>query len=832
MQSPEYDKGLSDQEAAARLARIGPNLIHEPRSRSVREVAFQTLREPMFLLLLGAATLYLAVGDLAEGIFLTMGALLSLSLVIIQQARTERALRALNRLTEPQARVIRDSRTWVIPAAKIVPGDLILIGEGGRVPADARLVEGDALEVDESLLTGEAAACTKAPAGLEAGATNSSNPGAEVSPLLFAGTLVVRGQGVAEVLRTGKDTEFGRIGTELGELTEEPTLLQRDIRRLIRRLGVLAIAFCALVAVAHGLVRGDWFAGALSGLTLAISLIPEEFPVVLTIFMALGAWRLAKHNVLVRRSAVIETLGATTLLCVDKTGTLTENRMKLRQVWRDGRFFDLGSKLPSEAEPIIKAAQLASAQRPHDPMDAAIQAAAEHPVTDTPLRSYPVRPQFLAFVQVWPGKDGGVIYAAKGAHEALLSLSSGDGQLTAAAEKAAHALARRGMRVLAVASASFPADPHLDPDSVSYEFQGLLGFEDPVRADVPAALREARDAGVSVAMITGDFPATAEAVAEAVGISTDAGVITGKDLAAGGDAPEGARVFARIMPEQKLRLVQQFRKAGHVVAMTGDGINDAPALAAANVGIAMGQRGTDVAREASDLILLDDRFASIVGGIRLGRRIFANLRRAMTYIAAVHIPVAGLALLPILLGLPPIFYPMHLVLLELLLDPLCSLVFEGEPSEADAMKKPPRRAEEPLFGLREISLAGVQGAVLLVSVLSYYAWMLNAGHGEEVARAAAFVALVAGHLSLAIAEGRTPGTPFFGRERLVFWLIAAGAVLVLTAALAIPFIADILRFATPSALQLMTGAAIGIVTGGWFAVVRPRGWTVLTRASP
>ena len=822
MLSAEHDEGLSQKEAAARLASFGRNLVHEPKSRSVGEIAAETLREPMFLLLLGAAGLYLAVGDLAEGIFLTAGAMLSLSLVIIQQARTERALRALNRLAEPQARVIRDSQTMTIPAADIVPGDMILIGEGGRIPADARLVRGDALEVDESLLTGEAAACTKAPASLMVGAARSSDSGADVSSLLFAGTLVVRGQGVAEVLRTGSNTEFGRIGLQLGMITEEPTLLQRDIRRLISRLGVLAIMFCALVAVTFGLLRNDWFGGALAGLTLAISLIPEEFPVVLTIFMALGAWRLAKHNVLVRRSAVIETLGATTLLCVDKTGTLTENRMALRKLWRDGSFFDPGAELPAEARALVKTAQLASAQRPHDPMDVAIQAAAGQAITATPLRSFPLRPEFLAFVQLWSSERGGVIYAAKGAHEALLPLCSGHPEATRAAEEAAHAMASRGMRVLAVARAHFPADAQLEPHLITYELQGLLGFEDPVRADVPAALREAQNAGVSVAMITGDSPATAQAAAEAVGISTEAGVISGKDLAATSVVPAGARVFARIMPDQKLRLVQQFREAGHIVAMTGDGINDGPALAAAHVGIAMGQRGTDVAREASDLILLDDRFASIVGGIRLGRRIFTNLRRAMTYIAAVHIPVAGLALLPILLGLPPMFYPMHLVLLELLLDPLCSLVFEGEPSEADAMMKPPRPAREPLFGLSEISLAGVQGAVLLISVLSYYAWMQDSGQGEDVARAAAFIALVVGHLSLAIAEGRTSGAPLFARERFVFWVIAAGAVLVLTAAISVPFLADILRFVTPSPAQLLTSATIGLIAGGWYAVLKPK----------
>lgn len=820
MQSRGHEKGLTQQEAAARLVRFGKNVVQEPRSRGLREIATETLREPMFLLLLGAAALYLAVGDFAEGLFLTAGALLSLGLVIIQQARTEQALRELNKLAEPQARVIRDRRTMVIPATDIVPGDLILIGEGGRIPADARLVEGDTLEVDESLLTGEAAARMKTPLDLDDGVTQSASPDARASCLILAGTLVVRGQGAAVVLRTGTDTEFGRIGVELGTLREEPTLLQRSIRRLIGRLGILAIAFCTLVAFVYGIVRNDWFAGALSGLTLAISLIPEEFPVVLTVFMALGSWRLAKQNVLVRRSAVIETLGATTLLCVDKTGTLTENRMELKQLWHDGVFFELPSEPPAEFRRLLEWAQLASAQRPHDPMDSAIQAAAAQPVLDTLVRSYALQPKFLAFVQVWSERDGGIIYAAKGAHEALLPLCAGDRESISNAERAAATLANGGMRVLAVASARFRVDPNVTPDKVTYQLQGLIGFEDPVRADVPAALHEAQDAGISVAMITGDFPATALAAAKSVGLPTDAGVITGKDLADTGDVPRNARIFARIMPEQKLRLVQQFKERGHVVAMTGDGINDAPALAAASVGIAMGLRGTDVAREASDLILLDDRFASIVSGIRLGRRIFSNLRHAITYITAVHIPVAGLALLPILLGLPPIFYPMHLVLLELLLDPLCSLVFEGEPSEPDAMKKPPRRAEEPLFGIRQIALAAIQGAVLLATVLGFYAWLQYSGESEPAARAAAFIALVIGHLSLALAEGRTPNTTLFARERLTFWLIATSALLVLAVSLAVPFLSDILRFAIPSPFHLLISAIIGLVAGGWCAVWR------------
>jgi Ca2+-transporting ATPase len=630
----------------------------------------------------------------------------------------------------------------------------------------------------------------------------------------LAGTLIVRGQGVARVETTGAATEVGRIGVELSDISEGPTLLQRDIRRLIRIVGLLALMACLLVALAYGAFRNDWFGGALSGLTLAISLVPEEFPMVLTIFMALGALRLAKRNVLVRRSAVIETLGATTLLCVDKTGTLTENQMELRCVWHRGQVFDPASGA-KEAHGVLSIAQLASAPHPHDPMDLAIKVAVQEHAPGGPIRSYPLRPQFLAFSQVWPTADGGVTYAAKGAHETILSLCDDDREAIASAEAAAHSLGKRGMRVLAVASASFPTDPNAEPDKVRYRLVGLLGFEDPVRSDVPAALKEAHIAGVSVAMITGDFEPTALAVAETAGIATGGGVETGKTLTADRPFPAEARIFARVRPEQKLRLVEGFKQAGHVVAMTGDGINDAPALAAADIGIAMGQRGTDVAREAADLILLDDKFASIVGGIALGRRIFGNLRRAMIYITAVHVPVAGLALLPILIGLPPMLYPMHLVLLELLIDPLCALVFENEPGDPDAMRKAPRKRDEPVFGLRQIIPAALQGSVLLAATLGLYSWLNQLGSGTEVARAGAFTALVVGHLSLALSVSAVEGGHLFTRERVLFWAIGGVATLVLSLSLVLPVLREILRFAPLPPWVLLTAIATGLIAGGW-----------------
>ena len=803
--------GLSQDEAAKRLAQSGPNVIASQPRRSIGRIARETLREPMFLLLLAAAALYLVFGDLGEGLFLTAGALLSFTLVVVQEARSERALAALNALAEPRARVLRQGRLTTIAARDVVPGDVILVAEGARVPADARLIEGSALEVDESTLTGEAAACTKL-------ATTDAQSADGDSATVFASTLVLRGQALAEVTRTGPATRIGQIGAALHDIREQPTLVQRDIRWLISRVGIVALLFCVIVAVTYGLVRHDWFQGALSGLTLAISLIPEEFPMVLVIFMALGAWRLAKHNVLVRRSAVIETLGATTLLCADKTGTITQNQMALRRIWRSGQAHDLSDDLLDEPRSVIEAAQLASAVQPHDPMDVAVHAAAGPRTGADLVRSYPLTPEFLAVVQVWRSPDeDSLVYAAKGAPETILDLCRPDESMRAQAEKAIHEMGSEGMRVLGVATARLSGTEQVEPRTLDYRFEGLLGFEDPVRPDVPPALKLAQQAGISVAMITGDFPATALAAAREAGIDTTGGVLTGSEAEAAADVSR-VRVFARVMPEQKLMLVRRFRDAGQVVAMTGDGVNDAPALAAADVGIAMGQRGTDVAREASDLILLDDRFASIVTGIGLGRRIFTNLRRAMTYITAIHIPVAGLALLPLLLGLPPMLYPMHLVLLELIIDPLCSIVFEAERSEADAMKRPPREAREPLFGSTQIAVAAVQGLILLAGVLGLYLWMTQAGVEQNQARAASFIALVSGHLALAPAVLVRTGRGASTHHRWTFWFVATGASLLLALTLVVPELREIMRFSLPDPMQLIAAVAAGCVAGGWYAV--------------
>ncbi|WP_457090139.1 cation-translocating P-type ATPase [Microvirga sp. P5_D2] len=824
--------GLEEAEADRRLAQHGPNAVAGKRSRGLVDIVRGILREPMFLLLLAAAGVYLMLGDIGEGVFMTAGAVVTIGLVVLQEARSERALAALRELAEPSARVIRGGTERRVPAREVVPGDLVLVGEGERLPADGLLIAGDALTVDESALTGESVPVSKRPAHADVDQAGDPEPGGDDTPYLFGGTLNVRGQGMVHILRTGPSTRLGRIGASLAAIENEPTLLQKTTGALVAKLGILALVFCAIVAVAYGVLRGDWIGGTLSGITLAIALLPEEFPMVLAIFMALGAFRLARHKVLVRRAAVIEMLGAATFLCVDKTGTLTENRMVLATVWRDGKVQDLrdrGRPSGTAIEP-LRMAVLASAVRPVDPMDKAVHEVGGHLPPDpdgvgSPLRTYPLRPGLLAFIQVWQDPLGGVLYAAKGAPEAIFRLCRmTDDERTAIDAKVAE-LASRGLRVLGVASVRENEDRTTAPEDLAFRFEGLIGFADPVRTDVPQAIAEAKRAGITVAMITGDYPATALEIARQAGIDTGEGVLTGRDIV---DLdPSGLRervsrirVFARIMPEQKLALVEALKANGEVVAMTGDGVNDAPALEAAHIGIAMGQRGTDVAREASDLVLLDDRFVSIIGGVRLGRRIFANLRKALTYVTAVHVPIAGLALLPIVMGLPPILYPMHVILLELVIDPVCSLAFEGEPSERHAMEKPPRPATEPLFGIFQITLGFVQGATVLGAVLGLYVWALHGGIPEAQARASAFVALVVGNLVLAFADAAEPETSFFDRSRIAFWAIGAAAAAIVAVVLYVPPLAAILRLSPPSPSWLAAALAIAVLAGGWYGFAK------------
>ena len=773
----------------------------------------------MFLLLLAASTIYLVVGDLGEGVFLLCAAALTIGLVVVQEARSEGALKALRALAQPYARVVRDGLDRRIPARDIVPGDLILIGEGERIPADGDLIGGDVLSIDESLLTGELAPVARRPA------QGAGDPEAQV----FAGTMVVRGAGRVIVRRTAALTKFGAIGASLARGTEEPTPLQKTARRLVAYLAVAALVFCVVVFLAYGLIRSDWLQGGLTALTVAISLLPEEFPMVLAVFLALGSWRLARHNVLVRRSAVIEALGGATILCVDKTGTLTRNQMKLVRIWRDGVACDARPGVANEAgvQALLQTAAMASAVRAVDPMDRAVlELANASEGVEEPVRTWPLRPERLAVIQLWR-RGGAEIAAAKGAPETIFRMCRLPSAEVERLQPVIDSMAADGLRVLGVASATYASGFPAEPDTVDFAFEGLIGFIDPLRDGVREALREASGAKIAVAMITGDHPATALAIAREAGIDTRHGALIGAEMSRLDDVAlreqvARVRVFARISPDQKLRLVGALKVNGEVVVMTGDGVNDGPALKAADIGIAMGRRGSDVAREASDIVLLDDSFASIVGGVRLGRRIFANLRKALIFITAVHVPLAGLALLPILLGWPPLFLPMHVVLLELVIDPACSLVFEAEASEADAMKRPPRKPSEALFGKREVFLAVLQGLIVLVAIIVYFGWTLDVAPELE-ARGAAFASLVVANLFLALSNSAGGRFGVFSSGHAAFWIISGVAGLVLIAVLYAPPLAAILHIAGPHWSLLAPGLAVAAIAGGWWGVLKTLG---------
>ena len=811
---------LSSDEAAVRLARVGPNSIPQPGGRGWRTILAGAAREPMYLLLAAAAALYLLLGELLEGVVLAGTVALTMGLTWYQQGRTERALQALRQLSAPTAVVVRDGRQTVLPSAELVPGDLVVLAEGDRVPADALLLRASGMRTDESMLTGESEPVGKLAA--EFGAPRAA-PGGDGLPWIYAGTLVVQGHGMAQVRTTGAASEIGRLGAALDGLAPPPSPLRLQSALLARRLAWSGLALSAVLVLLLGSRDGAWMAALLAGLALSMSMLPEEFPVILTIFPALGARRLARRNVLTRNLGAIETLGAASVLCVDKTGTLTENRMAVGRIWAAGHMVAPAERaLPAEHGALLALAVRASRPESADPMELAFArlVAARDIVLPGPslrlVHEYGLTPARPAMVQVWEGgASSTTLVAAKGAPEFLLGLCALTDPQRAAALLAAEQMAGQGLRVLAIAEASH-AGPRLPDDIGGFTFRlrGLAGLADPLRAGIPAAVADCRAAGVRVLMITGDHPVTASAIARQAGLAKG-GVLTGAELAAMDDqqmaaALAGASVCARIRPEQKLRIVHALQRSGAVVAMTGDGVNDAPALRAADVGIAMGMRGTDVAREAAELTLLDDQFTSVVAAIRGGRRIHSNMRKAMIYVLAMHAPIAGLALLPALMNWPILLYPMHIVFLELIIDPACSLAFEQEHGDPDLMRRPPRAAGAPLIDRQAVLGAMAQGgAVLAVLALAYGAAAALLPASE--ARSFGFAALVLSNLAL-LQASRRKGADMDGRRRNpAFAVIAVLAVLLLLATVYWPPLASAFHMAPLPPFVLAAAGGCGLL---------------------
>jgi Ca2+-transporting ATPase len=832
-------KGLSESEASERLKKDGYNELPSSQKRGIFKIILGVFKEPMFLLLVACGTLYLIMGDIGEALLLLGFVFVVMGITIYQEGKTEKALEALSDLSSPRALVIRDGIQKRIPGREVVKDDILVLNEGDRVSADSALLWGMNLMADESLLTGESVPVRKTPS------TDSENeykrPGGDDLPFLYSGSLLVQGQGVARVIATGIHTEMGKIGKALQNIQDEETPLQKQTGRMVKTVFLIAIALCLVIVLVFGLTRGSWKEAVLSGITLAMAMLPEEFPVVLTIFLALGAWRIAKNQALTRKISAVEILGASTVLCVDKTGTLTQNKMSVKKIFTDDEFFDLVTNkdipLPEKFHELIEYGILASKKDPFDPMEKALNELGSKKLYNTEhlhenwplLEEYPLSRELLALSHVWKTTDGdSFIVSAKGAPEAIVQLchlSQNEGKKIA---DNVNIMAGEGLRVLGIARSSFN-DSNF-PDSqhdFDFEFIGLIGLADPIRNTVPPAISECYNAGIRVVMITGDYPATAQNIAKQIGLKNADETITGPELEKMDpqllqERIKNINVFSRVVPEQKLFIVNALKANGEIVAMTGDGVNDAPALKSAHIGVAMGERGTDVAREASSLVLLNDDFSTIVEAVKLGRRIYDNLRKAMAYIVSVHIPIAGISLIPVLLGWPIVLHPVHIVFLELIIDPACSVVFESESAEANVMRRKPRNPKQPLFGRRMLTLSFIQGLFSLAVVASVFKIALMRGQSEGAARALSFIVLVVSNVTLILINRswtKNIISSLFNPNKAFGWVVG-GVVVFMSLVFYIPFLRNIFHFDMMHYEDILIALGAGILSVLWFELVK------------
>ena len=833
----EKIQGLTEEQVKQKIATEGFNELPSSKPKSLIHIALGVFQEPMFLLLVACGALYLFLGDVQEGLMLLGFVFVIMGIEFYQEKKTEKALDALKDLASPRALVIRNGVEKRIAGRDVVTDDIMILQEGDRVPADAIVLYSVNLSADESLLTGEPVPVRKAE---WTEGTVQARPGGDDLPFVFSGSMIVQGNGVARVTSTALNTEIGKIGKALNEVKEEPTKLKREMGALVKKLAFIGIGLCLVVIAVYTITRGDLLKGFLAGITLAMAMLPEEFPVVLTIFLALGAWRISKKNVLTRKPAAVETLGSTTVLCTDKTGTLTKNKMTVARLYNGKDFMTVNaeSTFPEDFHEIIEFGILSSQVNPFDPMEQAITIVGEQFLKNTEhlhadwemIKEYPLSKELLAMSRVFNNIETKTrTIAAKGAPEAIFDLCHLSEERKSELALAIETLASSGLRVLGVAKdvENLSELPDIQHD-FNFEFVGLIGLSDPIRENVPQAVTECYQAGIRVIMITGDYPATAMSIGSEIGLKNCAEIITGPQLEELSESELAEKIrtvniFARVVPEQKLKIVNALKRNNEIVAMTGDGVNDAPALKAANIGIAMGEKGTDVAREASSLVLMDDNFASIVGAVRMGRRISDNLQKALGYIFAIHVPIAGLSLIPVFFAdLPLILWPVHIVFLELIIDPACSIVFEAEKEERNVMSRPPKPYDEPFFGIKKILLSCTQGLGILIIVFAVYLYGLNNGYLEREVRALAFTTLIASNIAV-ILSNRSWSRNIFQilatRNSTVKW-VAGGAAFFLALILNVPFLLNLFQFDKISFTEAIICVGAGFLSIVWFEIYK------------
>ncbi|HNW71413.1 MAG TPA: cation-translocating P-type ATPase [Candidatus Paceibacterota bacterium] len=832
-------QGVSQIEADEILKKDGFNELPSQKKKNSLIILLKIMSEPMLLLLVGAGVIYLFLGEIRDALLLVFSVIVVIGITFYQEKKTERTLEALKDLSSPRALVFRDGEQKRIAGKEVVKGDIIIIHEGDRIPADATILSCENLSVDESLLTGESIPVRKTEWSKD---EKQPRPGGDDLPFVFSSTLVVDGRGVARVSSTGPNTEIGKIGKSLEKIKDEDTLLHKETKKIVRSVALVGIVLCIIVVLFYVFVKGNIMGGFLAGITLSMAILPEEFPVVLLVFLTLGAWRISKRKVLTRRSAAIETLGAATVLCTDKTGTLTLNKMELVNLYAGGLFYDIDSssnknEMPEQFKTLLEYGILASQKDPFDPIEKELKKFGNTHVERVKdlqnnfdlTKEYPLSKKLLALSHVWQSKDKKeFIIASKGAPEAILELCHSSDEQKKEILKKVKEMSEKGLRVLGVAKGAVVGNSLSDNQhDFDFEFIGLLGFVDPVRQTVPTAVAEAYEAGMRVIMITGDYPGTAQFVAEKIGIKNYKEYLTGEDLAKMShlelkEKIKSVNIFARVVPEQKLLIIDALKANNEIVAMTGDGVNDAPALKSAHIGVAMGERGTDVAREASALVLLNDDFSSIVSAVRLGRRIYDNIKRSMGYLLAVHVPIAGMSLLPLIFDFPIVLLPAHVAFLELIIDPACSIAFESENEEKNIMKRPPRNLHEPMFNRKTIGISVIQGLSILIATFVLYFIAVKTGRSEQEIRSFAFVSLVFSNLMLIainLSWDKSLHRILMSANRILF-IILIGAILCLLAVLYVPFFSNLFHMAPLRIMDIGFIVLIVFISLFWFELFK------------
>lgn len=815
--------GLSTEEVKFLRQKYGFNeLIKIKKSNPIIQF-LNVFKEPMFILLVGAATLYFILGEPGEGSIMLVFVVFVATITFVQEWKTEKTMDALKDLTSPHVTAMRNGEKQVIKSCELVPSDIIFLSEGNRIPADCEVMEESNFSVDESSLTGESEPVYKVPLG-----TIDSSKGYWKQDTLYAGTLCNFGKCTARVKTTGFETEYGKIGKAISETKEELSPLQKKVSQLVKTLAIAGFILCIIVIGFSYMYTGEFVKSILAGVTLAMAIIPEEFPVVLTIFLSLGAFRLAKKNTLIRKIPAVETLGSTTVLCVDKTGTITQNIMRAKVIYSNG--FIAPDKLQDKA--LAKLLVLACERDPYDPMEKAIVDAGKDKINIHQLYNLELAKKFAfdsktkRMANIYKENDAYYI-AAKGSPETILSLCNLAQSEETKISDTIDDMASKGLRVLALADlVTNSINDNLDQYILC--FKGLIGLQDPPKAGVQDAITQCKKAGVRVMMITGDYSKTAIAIGNEIGLNFYNSAITGDEIDAMTvdelcTAVSHCDIFSRVIPEHKMKIVKALKKNGEIVAMTGDGVNDAPALKNANIGIAMGKRGTEVAKEAADMILMDDNFTTIVHSIEDGRRVFDNIRKAMVYIMIIHIPIMALALFSPIFNLPQILLPVHIVLLELILDPTCSIVFEGEPAEEYIMEQPPRSPDEPLLTKGLTKKVIFQGTTMFLAAFLPFHYMIDSGFSADYARTFSLMVLIFGNVVLVLVNRSNTKyliDIFKEKGSKARFYINSLALVMLFSVVYIPAAHPIFKTVTLDFKTAIIACLLGAISTGWWEIVK------------